>query len=77
MLRWPHQTQLVRIGGDDLGVGDVVNLEFQEEGYQVDEELDAAVDFLSPIQSGRCVILAFDGPFGSKVWATSVKFLFR
>lgn len=72
-LKWPHQTQLVRVGGDDLGAGDVVNLEIQEEGYEVDEELDAAVDFLAPIQPGRYVsywrLVAPSGQkFGQRVW---------
>lgn len=72
-LRWPHQTQLVRVGGDDLGAGDVVNLEIQEQGYLVDEELDAAVDFLAPIQPGRYVsywrLMAPSGQkFGQRVW---------
>lgn len=72
-LKWPHQTQLVRVGGDDLGAGDVVNLEIQEEGYAVDEELDAAIDFLAPIQPGRYVsywrLMAPSGQkFGQRVW---------
>jgi next-to-BRCA1 protein 1 len=72
-LKWPNQTQLVRVGGDDLGAGDAVNLEIQEEGYQVDEELDAAVDFLAPIQPGRYVsywrLMAPSGQkFGQRVW---------
>ena len=39
----------------NLGAGDVVNLEIEEQGYQVDEELDAAVDFIAPIQPERYV----------------------
>ena len=34
----------------NLGVGDVVNLNIEEQGYQVDEELDVEVDFIAPIQ---------------------------
>ena len=57
----------------NLGVGDVVNLKIEEQGYQVDEELDATVDFIAPIQPRCCiVILAFDGTFRSKIWATNV-----
>ena len=39
----------------NLGAGDVVNIEIEEQGYQVDKELDVAVDFISPIQPGHYV----------------------
>ena len=38
-----------------MGAGDVVNLEIEEQGYQVDEDLVAIVDFIAPIQPERYV----------------------
>eukprot|EP01018_Ginkgo_biloba_P010113 Gb_08608 [translate_table: standard] len=72
-LRWPPHTQLVRVGGDELGAGNAVNLEIQEQGYPVDEELDAAVDFIAPMQPGRYAsywrLMAPSGQkFGQRVW---------
>lgn len=70
---WPNHTQLVRVGGDDLGAGNSVNLEIQEQGYPIDEELDAAIDFVAPMQPGRYVsywrLMAPSGQkFGQRVW---------
>uniref|UniRef100_A0A0D6QZQ1 ZZ-type domain-containing protein n=1 Tax=Araucaria cunninghamii TaxID=56994 RepID=A0A0D6QZQ1_ARACU len=70
---WPQQTQLVRVGGDDLGAGNAVSLEIQEQGYPVDQEIDAAVDLVAPIQPGRYVsywrLMAPSGQkFGQRVW---------
>ena len=57
----------------NLGAGDVVNLEIEEQGYQVDEELDAIVYFITPIQPGRYVsywhLMSPSGQkFGQRVW---------
>ena len=38
-----------------MGAGNVVNLEIEEQGYQVDEELNAVVDFIAPIRP-RCYV---------------------
>ncbi|TJX32921.1 hypothetical protein E8P77_35470, partial [Soehngenia saccharolytica] len=70
---WPNCTQLVRVGGDDLGAGNSVNLEIQEQGHPIDEELDAAIDFVAPMQPGRYVsywrLMAPSGQkFGQRVW---------
>lgn len=70
---WPQHTQLVRVGGDDLGAGNAINLEIQEQGYPVNEEIDAAVDFVAPMQPGRYVsywrLMAPSGQkFGQRVW---------
>lgn len=70
---WPNRTQLVRVGGDDLGAGNSVNLEIQEQGYPIDEELDAAIDFIAPMQPGRYIsywrLMAPSGQkFGQRVW---------
>eukprot|EP01018_Ginkgo_biloba_P010115 Gb_06496 [translate_table: standard] len=73
-LRWPPHTQLVRVGGDELGTRNEVNLEIQEQGHPVDEELDAAVNLIAPMQPGRYVsywrLIAPSGQrFGQRVWA--------
>uniref|UniRef100_A0A0C9S6F1 TSA: Wollemia nobilis Ref_Wollemi_Transcript_15057_2802 transcribed RNA sequence n=1 Tax=Wollemia nobilis TaxID=56998 RepID=A0A0C9S6F1_9CONI len=70
---WPQHTQLVRVGGDDLGAGNAVSLEIQEQGYPVDQEIDAAVDLVAPMQPGRYVsywrLMAPSGQkFGQRVW---------
>eukprot|EP01018_Ginkgo_biloba_P015454 Gb_13685 [translate_table: standard] len=72
-LRWPPHTQLVRVGGDELGASNTVNMQIQEQGHPVDEELDAVVDFIAPIQPGRYVsywrLMAPSGQkFGQRVW---------
>ena len=56
-----------------MGVGCVVNLEIEEQGYQVGEELDATVDFIAPIQPGRYVsywhlMSPSNQKFGQRVW---------
>ena len=61
------------LDGLNLGVGDVVNIEIEEKGYQVDEELDAAVDFITPIKPGCYVsywrlMVPSDQKFGKRVW---------
>ena len=61
------------LDGLNLGVGDVFNIEIEEKGYQVDEELDAAVDFIAPIQPGCYVsywrlMAPSSQNFGQRVW---------
>ena len=56
-----------------MGARDVVNLKIEEQGYQVDEELDVAIDFIAPIQIGHYVsywrLMAPSGQkFAQRMW---------
>ncbi|KAM0940856.1 putative PB1 domain, Zinc finger, ZZ-type, UBA-like superfamily, immunoglobulin-like protein [Dioscorea sansibarensis] len=70
---WFVGTQLVWIGGDQLGNQASVGLEIPKEGYPVDAELDVAVDFTAPSSPGRYIsywkMASPSGQkFGQRVW---------
>ena len=56
-----------------MRAGDEVNLEIEEQGYQVDKELDVVVYFITPIQP-RCyfsywhLMSPSNQKFGQRVW---------
>ncbi|PIN14876.1 hypothetical protein CDL12_12489 [Handroanthus impetiginosus] len=70
---WPQNTQLVWIGGDKLSNVLSVDLEISSAGLLVDQELDVAVDFISPELPGRYIsywrLASPSGQkFGQRVW---------
>ncbi|KZV25680.1 hypothetical protein F511_04741 [Dorcoceras hygrometricum] len=70
---WPQKTQLVWIGGDKLSNLLSVELEIPAAGLAVDQELDVAVDFVSPDLPGRYIsywrMASPSGQkFGQRVW---------
>ncbi|EPS61729.1 hypothetical protein M569_13066, partial [Genlisea aurea] len=72
-LAWPPKTQLVWIGGDMLFSAVPVELEMPSTGLPVDQELDIALDFISPMDPGRYVsYFRLASPsglkFGQRVW---------
>ncbi|XP_010251061.1 PREDICTED: protein NBR1 homolog [Nelumbo nucifera] len=73
-IPWPHGTQLVWIGGDQLtDKGSVYVEHIPLEGISVDRELDIAVDFTTPEQPGRYIsywrmALPSGQKFGQRVW---------
>ncbi|KAL5544121.1 hypothetical protein UlMin_007905 [Ulmus minor] len=72
-LVWPRGTQLVWIGGDKFGASDSVELEIPADGVHADNELDIAVDFVSPQLPGRHIsywrMASPSGQkFGQRVW---------
>ncbi|KAJ0971948.1 hypothetical protein J5N97_019907 [Dioscorea zingiberensis] len=72
-IPWSFGTQLVWIGGDQLGHQASVELEIPMEGYPVDAEIDVAVDFTAPPSPGRYIsywrMASPSGQkFGQRVW---------
>ncbi|KAA8533210.1 hypothetical protein F0562_033257 [Nyssa sinensis] len=70
---WPHGTQLIWIGGDQLADRVSVELEIPVDGFPVDMELDIAVDFRAPIQRGHYISywrmsLPSGKTFGQLIW---------
>ncbi|CAM6049485.1 unnamed protein product [Sphagnum compactum] len=90
-LAWPQHTQLVHVGGDEMGPIYAATLELPEHGLAPDDEVEVSVDLVAPERPGRYVshwrLVAPAGPkFGHRVWvliqvllkqifATSVTFL--
>ncbi|KAJ7532816.1 hypothetical protein O6H91_13G021300 [Diphasiastrum complanatum] len=74
-LPWPQNTQLVHIGGDELGSVPVTSLELPEGGLLPDCEIEASVDLTAPNNPGRYIshwrLLAPSGAkFGHRVWVS-------
>ncbi|KAG0492881.1 hypothetical protein HPP92_006279 [Vanilla planifolia] len=72
-IAWPFGTRLVWVDGDHLGENDSVQLKIPESGFPVDEELDIAVDIVTPSLPARYVSywqLASPSrhKFGEQVW---------
>jgi next-to-BRCA1 protein 1 len=72
-IAWPPQTQLVHVGGDELGSVYAVTLELPEHGLAPDGEMEVSVDLVAPERPGRYVshwrLVAPAGPkFGHRVW---------
>jgi len=70
---WPKDTQLVHVGGDELGSVNGTTLELPEEGLGPEEEVEASVDLVAPMKSGRYVsywrlVAPFGAKFGHRVW---------
>ncbi|XP_011101286.1 protein NBR1 homolog [Sesamum indicum] len=70
---WPQKTQLVWIGGDKLSHTLSVEVEIPAAGLLIDQELDVAVDFVSPGLPGRYIsywrMASPSGQkFGQRVW---------
>ncbi|KAG6508881.1 protein JOKA2-like [Zingiber officinale] len=71
-VRWPYGTRLVWVGGDQFANQDTVLLEISFDGFPM-EEVDIAVDFVSPAMAGRYVsywrLATPSGhKFGQQVW---------
>jgi hypothetical protein len=72
-LAWPQQTQLVHVGGDEMGPIYAATLELPEHGLAPDDEVEVSVDLVAPERPGRYVshwrLVAPAGPkFGHRVW---------
>ncbi|CAK9864865.1 unnamed protein product [Sphagnum jensenii] len=72
-IAWPPQTQLVHVGGDELGSVYAVTLELPEHGLAPDGEIEVSVDLVAPERPGRYVshwrLVAPAGPkYGHRVW---------
>lgn len=72
-LAWPQQTQLLFIGGDKLGLDEVVNLKLLEGGLPSGNEIDVSLDLMAPLKTGRyvshwCLIAPSGQRFGHRVW---------
>ncbi|GFP79882.1 next to brca1 gene 1 protein [Phtheirospermum japonicum] len=70
---WPQKTQLVWIGGDKLSNELAVDIQIPAAGLMIDEELEVAVDFISPELPGRYIsywrmALPSGQKFGQRVW---------
>lgn len=73
-VTWGPGTQLVRVGGDELGSVSAVTLQLPEGGVQPDQEIEVAVDLVAPAKAGRYVsywrlMTPFNVKFGHRVWA--------
>ncbi|KAK1294694.1 hypothetical protein QJS10_CPA16g00428 [Acorus calamus] len=72
-VEWPSGTQLVWIGGDQLGDKGSVLLDIPSEGFPIGGEFDVAVDLTAPSRPGRYTsswkMAAPSGhKFGQRVW---------
>ncbi|KAI3464136.1 hypothetical protein Pfo_020799 [Paulownia fortunei] len=72
-VMWPQKTQLVWIGGDKLSNELSVGVQIPAAGLMIDQELDVAVDFISPELPGRYIsywrMASPSGQkFGQRVW---------
>lgn len=72
-VAWPFGTQLVWVGGDQLGSHISAHLKIPVNGFPVERELDIAVDFMAPSWPGRFVsywrMASPSGQkFGQRVW---------
>lgn len=72
-LAWPHGTNLLWIGGDQLSKTLFYDLKIPAEGCPVDKEIDIEVDFTAPENPGRYVsywrMASPSGhQFGQRVW---------
>ncbi|KAG0455414.1 hypothetical protein HPP92_024706 [Vanilla planifolia] len=70
---WPLGSQLVWVGGDNLGAHISSELEIPETGFPVDAELDIAVDCVAPSSPGHYrsywqLALPSGQKFGEHVW---------
>lgn len=70
---WPRATQLVHVGGDELGSTLVFNIELPAEGLSPDSEAEVSVDLVAPEKPGRYVshwrLASPSGQkFGHRVW---------
>jgi next-to-BRCA1 protein 1 len=70
---WPKSTQLIHVGGDELGSTLAVTLELPEEGLNPDSEAEVSVDLVAPEKPGRYVshwrLVSPSGQkFGHRVW---------
>eukprot|EP00246_Nothoceros_aenigmaticus_P018380 TRINITY_DN958_c0_g1_i1.p1 TRINITY_DN958_c0_g1~~TRINITY_DN958_c0_g1_i1.p1 ORF type:complete len:748 (+),score=143.90 TRINITY_DN958_c0_g1_i1:179-2422(+) len=70
---WPQHTQLVHVGGDELGAVSATSVELPENGLAPEAEVDASVDLVAPEKPGRYVshwrLQAPTGQkFGHRVW---------
>ncbi|KAL6509645.1 hypothetical protein OROGR_022955 [Orobanche gracilis] len=70
---WPQNAQLVWIGGDKLNNELAVDVQIPVAGLMTDEELEVAVDFVSPELPGRYIsywrmTLPSGQKFGQRVW---------
>ncbi|KAL8091590.1 protein JOKA2-like [Apium graveolens] len=54
-VAWPHGTNLIWIGGDQLSKTPFCGLKIPAEGCPVDKEIDIAVDFTAPENPGRYI----------------------
>ncbi|KAH6806685.1 hypothetical protein C2S51_031516 [Perilla frutescens var. frutescens] len=72
-VAWPQKTQLVWIGGDKLTDTHSVEVQIPAAGLLMDQELDVAIDFISPELPGRYISYwRMSSPsgqkFGQRVW---------
>ncbi|XP_051133498.1 protein JOKA2-like [Andrographis paniculata] len=72
-FEWPQGTQLVWIGGDKMSNALSVELEIPASLVWMNQELDIAVDFISPKQPGRYIsywrmATPSGQKFGQRVW---------
>ncbi|KAL8529962.1 hypothetical protein ACS0TY_007146 [Phlomoides rotata] len=72
-LVWPQKTQLVWIGGDKLSNALSIEVQIPAAGLLIEQELDVAVDFISPELPGRYIsywrMASPSGQkFGQRVW---------
>ncbi|KAL3618073.1 hypothetical protein CASFOL_038394 [Castilleja foliolosa] len=72
-VAWPQKTQLVWIGGDKLSNELVVEVQIPAAGLMIEDELEVAVDFISPELPGRYIsywrmALPSGQKFGQRVW---------
>lgn len=70
---WPRATQLVHVGGDELGATTAFNIELPEDGLNPDSEAEVSVDLVAPEKPGRYVshwrLASPSGQkFGHRVW---------
>lgn len=70
---WPKSTQLIHVGGDELGSILAVTLELPEEGLNPDCEAEVSVDLVAPEKPGRYVshwrlVSPTGQKFGHRVW---------
>lgn len=70
-VAWPQKTQLVWVGGDKLS--NVVSVEVPANGLMIDQEVDVAVNFITPELPGRYISYwRLSSPsgqkFGQRVW---------
>lgn len=70
---WPKSTQLVHVGGDELGSILAVTLELPEEGLNPECEAEVSVDLVAPQKPGRYVshwrlVSPTGQKFGHRVW---------
>ncbi|KAK1373868.1 PB1 domain, Zinc finger, ZZ-type, UBA-like, Next to BRCA1, central domain protein [Heracleum sosnowskyi] len=72
-VAWPHGTNLLWIGGDQLSKTLFCDLKIPAEGCPVDKEIDIAVDFTAPENPGRYssfwrMASPSGHQFGQRVW---------